>query len=75
MLEKVTTFDINDQEIKILTELNDEFTNISYSLESKTPIEPHVVALTLYLIVKELCENQNMGIDDLEDGLSESTPH
>lgn len=69
---QVSKIEINDQVIEVETKTTKDFRVVVYGLTSQEPIEPVTVALTLYLICKDICANCNIEIDQLEDGLVES---
>jgi hypothetical protein len=71
-IANVSKIEINDQEIQVETRTTKDFRVVVYGLTSQEPIEPVTVALTLYLICKDICSNCNIEIDQLEDGLVES---
>lgn len=66
------TIEINDQILEVETRIHESFKLIMYALKSEQQIEPLTVALTLYLMCKDICAKCNIEIDDLEDGLVES---
>lgn len=71
-MTETSTIEINDQAIEIETIVSEDFRAIGYAMKSKDPIEPVTVALTLYLMCKDICVNCNIEIDDLEGALVES---
>lgn len=75
MSAKVTetsVIEVNGQAIEIETIVSEDFRAVGYAMKSEDPIEPVTVALTLYLMCKDVCGNCNIEIDDLADGLVES---
>lgn len=67
-----SSIEINDQKIKIHTEVADEFRCVSYDLTSELPMEPSTVAVSLYLMCLDVCAKLDIDIDELVEGLEDS---
>jgi len=63
--------EINGQKISIKTEVSDGFKQVDYILKSETPMEPLMVALSLYVMCIDVCKKLNIEIDDLKEGMIE----
>lgn len=73
LMSESTQIEINSQVIDVETMVSKDFKAIGYALKcTAKPIEPETVALTLYLISKDICRNLNIEFDDLEKNLMHS---
>lgn len=61
--------EINGQPISVLTEIKNEFKEINYRITSSTAMEPITVALTLFVMCKDVASKLNLEIEDLNEGL------
>ena len=73
LVSYTTHLNINDINIEVKTSVDQGFQEVQYTLKSSKTMDPPTVAVALYLMCHDICGKINIEVDDLVEGLVDSS--